>query len=84
MTNEINSIVKRAELEVKTFGKIGKGTYFDVLVHAIAGDAFAVSMTAFQANSMRAHFTRRRLRGKMHQRRENDLMVRVYFNCDAE
>lgn len=81
MANEINVVIKRAEADVKMFKKLTKAAYVDVLEHALAGDAFSVPMAYVQALNIRAHFTRRGMRGQMHQRKQSDQIVMVTFNA---
>lgn len=80
MANEIIDVIKRAEADMRKSGQLSRGTYFDILDLAIHGEDFATTMSVRDAYKLRALFTRRGLKGIMHQQMQENGTMRVRFN----
>ena len=80
MANEIKDITKRAAEDMKKNGILSRGTYFDIVDHALNGEKFSVQMSAYDVAKMRQRFTRRHLNGVMHQHSTKNGSFMVSFN----
>lgn len=76
----INNVLKRAEADMRKSGQLSRGTYFDIHDAALRGEEFAVTMSVRDAYKMRALFTRKGVRGIMHQKMQDNGQMRVIFN----
>ena len=76
----INDVLKRAEADMRKSGQLSRGTYFDVYELALNQVEFVTTMSIRDAYNMRALFTRKGLRGIMHQTIQENGTMRVRFN----
>lgn len=80
MANEINDVLKRAELDMRSHGRLSKGTYFDVYDLAINGEAFVCTMAPHDAYKLRALLQRHNIKGVMRQSIQSNGTMKVSFN----
>lgn len=77
---KIKDLLNRAAADMKSTGRLSKGTYYDIVDNALRGEAFDVRMSLGDAIKCRARMTYYHKAGVMHMQTLEDGTAQVTFN----